>query len=96
MYMVNNTEPDSSLAATPNTNSELPMIYPPSTSSSIFSAVTHSQPTIIRTDTSEQYILPTSNSDTHTSAQPIIISNDSIGFQTDNLTIVELCLLACT
>ena len=86
MHMANNTEPDSSFAATANTNSELPMIYPPSTSSSIFSAVTHSQPTIIRTDTSEQYILPTSNSDTHTSAQPIIISNDSIGFQTDNLT----------
>ena len=41
MHMANNTEPDSSLAATPNTNSELPMIYPPSTSSSISSAVTH-------------------------------------------------------
>ena len=86
MHMANNTEPDSSLAATPNTNSELPMIYPPSTSSSIFSAVTHSQPTVIRTDTSEQYILPTSNSDMHTSAQPIINSNDSIRLQMDNLT----------
>ena len=86
MHMAINTKPDSSLAATPNTNSELPMIYPPSTSSCISSAVTHSQPTIIRTDTSEQYILPTSNSDMHTSAQPIIISNDSIGFQMDNLT----------
>jgi hypothetical protein len=39
MHMTTNTKPDSSRAATPNTNSELPMIYPPSTSSSIFSAV---------------------------------------------------------
>ena len=85
MHMANNTEPDSSLAATPNTNSELPMIYPPSTSSSISSAVTHHNQ-LIRTDTSEQYILPTSNSDMHTSAQPIINSNDSIHLQMDNLT----------
>jgi hypothetical protein len=84
--MVNNTEPDSSLASTPNTNSELLMIYPPSTSSSISSVVTHSQPTVSRTDTSEQYILPTSHSDKYTSAQPIINSNDSIRLQTDNLT----------
>ena len=39
MHIANNTEPDSSLAATPNTNSELPMIYPPSTSSSISSVM---------------------------------------------------------
>jgi hypothetical protein len=86
IHMANNTEPDSSLASTPNTNSEPPMIYPPSTSSSISSVVTHSQPTVSRTDTSEQYILPTSNSDMHTSAQPIINSNDSIHLQMDNLT----------
>jgi hypothetical protein len=47
MHMANNTEPDSSLAATPNTDSKLPMIYPPSTSSSISSAVPHSQPTVL-------------------------------------------------
>jgi hypothetical protein len=53
--------------------------------SSISSAVTHSQPTVIRTDTSEQYILPTSNSDMHTLIVLVAI-----------VDIVELCLLACT
>jgi hypothetical protein len=86
LYIWLTTQPDSSLASTPNTNSELPMIYPPSTSSSISSVVPHSQSTVSRTDTSEQYILPTSNSDMYTSAQPIINSNDSLRLQTDNLT----------
>ena len=85
IHMVNITEPDSSLTSTPNTNSELLMIYPPPTSSSISNVVTHLQPTVSRTDTNKQYILPTSNSDMHTSAQPIISSNDSIRLQTDNL-----------
>jgi hypothetical protein len=49
---------------------------------------------LIRTDTSEQYILPTSNSDMHTSAQPIINSNDYIRLQMDNLTTMNDLILS--